>query len=320
MTIIKGNEKDTMTATYYIDTTIDDSFDIKGLRLLVDNAIAEKKEFLSIEINSLGGSVFLSTQIGAIIKSFKGKKIAHISSVAASAATYICCCCDEVIIDEDAYFMIHQPIVNSVGNIKTLESDLKLLRDISENYLSVYSSKTGKTKEEIETLWEDRDFWMSAKEAKEMGFVDKIKSRNMAIKKEALHSVDNKDISGINYQLPDFLSKKFNCLINNKKMEEPEEVIYKELDYDKVVEMVVKNKDFHQNLLEYTIGEEIKNPIVISSEIENKGEEKSPNFWSYKDFVEQGKVVRDLERKDYKKWKELYINSISNEFENIKNK
>ncbi len=74
-----------------------------------------------------------------------------------------------------ASVMIHQPWITQINNVTV--SDLKITADYMERtkkqLLEILSKHTGQTVSKLEKDT-DRDFWMSAKEAKEYGIVDKI--------------------------------------------------------------------------------------------------------------------------------------------------
>ena len=69
--------------------------------------------------------------------------------------------------------MIHQPLGGSQGQASMLEIYTKEILNIRDKLYAILASHTGQTKEKI-AADSDRDFFMSADEAKEYGLVDKV--------------------------------------------------------------------------------------------------------------------------------------------------
>lgn len=80
--------------------------------------------------------------------------------------------------------MIHQPW--STGRERTsvteLEITLREMQDIKKRLISILAKNTGQTIEKIEKD-ADRDFWMTAEDAKKYGLVDKVIDTRKAAKK-----------------------------------------------------------------------------------------------------------------------------------------
>jgi hypothetical protein len=57
-----------------------------------------------------------------------------------------------------------------------MENALKLLKNITKDYYDTYVSKLKKPETEFKAQWDAGDFWMTAQEALEWGFVSEIKS------------------------------------------------------------------------------------------------------------------------------------------------
>lgn len=128
-----------------------------------------------IYIKSEGGDVFEANEIANLIDGFKGKITGEGGSLVASAATYIACKLDDFTMPSNGQFMIHKPMASLFDkNEDEIASTLKLLKNITSNFIEVYARKTGLTAKKVEDLWSKGDFWMSAKEAKKKGFISGI--------------------------------------------------------------------------------------------------------------------------------------------------
>jgi ATP-dependent Clp protease protease subunit len=73
----------------------------------------------------------------------------------------------------NATVMIHQPSSGASGKISDIEIDLKEGLRLKKKLTEILAKNCGKTYLELEKN-QDRDYWMSAEEAKKYGIVDEI--------------------------------------------------------------------------------------------------------------------------------------------------
>lgn len=141
----------------------------------VDDALRNLGDVQSIvmRVNSGGGDVFEATAIYNILVKHPATIRVEIEGVAASAATLISMAGDKIHIAENAYFMIHQARGMAWGTSRELRDYLKLLDNADAAIRLTYSRRTGLTDAKLVKLM-DHDNWMTAKEAKELGFVDVV--------------------------------------------------------------------------------------------------------------------------------------------------
>lgn len=128
---------------------------------------------LNIRINSGGGNLFDGHAIYNTIKSFKGQKVTYIDGLAASAASIIALAGDEIVMPANAMLMIHNASSAVYGNSQELLEYAVLLDKFNLTMNAVYQAKTGLEPQKIKELM-DAETWMTAAEAKELGFVDTI--------------------------------------------------------------------------------------------------------------------------------------------------
>lgn len=150
----------------------------KDFQKKVDELV-EAHDDCELYINSQGGSVFEAAEINNQLKRFKSVTVT-VGSLAASAATYFIACYPTTA-SLNSQIMIHKPSMYVGGNEDQIQADLKLLKNVTKDYLAKYSKKTGKTVAEIEELWKAGDYWMSATEAKSEGFIDFIDDETEAV-------------------------------------------------------------------------------------------------------------------------------------------
>lgn len=134
---------------------------------------ATENDTVVIPINSYGGSVMEGIAIHNVIKGSKAKTEAHIVGYAASMGTIISASADVVVMPENGYYMIHDASALTYGGTIEHESTASLLEKINDDMAGIYSEKTGISKEDVRAMM-SKTTWLTAKDAKEMGFVDRL--------------------------------------------------------------------------------------------------------------------------------------------------
>lgn len=130
-------------------------------------------EDLEIEINSPGGNVFAGSEIYTALKNYPGKVTVNIVGLAASAASVAAMSGDVVRISPTAQIMIHNAWSYQEGDYKAMQHSAEVLENVNKSIANAYILKTGLSQEKLLELM-DRETWLNAKQAKELGFVDEI--------------------------------------------------------------------------------------------------------------------------------------------------
>ena len=133
---------------------------------------------ITLRINSLGGSVFSAIAIYNVLKSQKAEVVAYIDGICASSATIITSAADKVIMPKNALYMIHNPSTMAYGESKDLEKSINLLDTVKDTIIETYIAKTGQTKEVLAEMM-DNETWLTAEEAKSLGFIDEVATDNV---------------------------------------------------------------------------------------------------------------------------------------------
>ena len=128
---------------------------------------------VEIIINSGGGSVFSGSEIYTSLKDYKGKTIGKIVGIAASAASVIAMGTNELLISPTAQIMIHRASIYADGNKNELQKTVDMLEGADKSIANAYLLKTGISQNELLDMM-DKETWLTAQEAKEKGFADKI--------------------------------------------------------------------------------------------------------------------------------------------------
>lgn len=148
-------------------------------RSQVDNLVSEGVKDVHIYINSPGGSCFDAAEIVNIIQStFKGQITGEGGALVASAGTYIALHCQSFVMPENGMFMIHKPSGGMDGNVRDLEAYTKLLKNIEDQYYNIYKNRATDINA-LNANWNGGDWWMTAQEAKESGFITGIKEKTV---------------------------------------------------------------------------------------------------------------------------------------------
>lgn len=128
-----------------------------------------------VRINSGGGDVFAATTIYSLLKDHSADITVKVDGLAASAATIIMMAGDTIKAPASAQIMIHNPLAGLMGYFegKDLRKQADMLDTAKAAIIKAYTQKTGLSEDELTELMDDTT-WMTAREAKEKGFVDEI--------------------------------------------------------------------------------------------------------------------------------------------------
>lgn len=164
---------DSSTVTIYLQGIVEQDYGINAMDLREAIAKAGDAETIIFNINTPGGSVLESREIIDVIRNVKAKTVAHIGSLCASAGTSIALACNEVEMANGAHFMIHNAFGMAYGDKSALRKTADFLEKLELSIIEDYTTKTGKSAEEISAMMED-ETWMTAQEALDNGFIDRI--------------------------------------------------------------------------------------------------------------------------------------------------
>ena len=142
----------------------------------IDGLIRSGIRDVHIYINSPGGECMEANEIVNVIRKFPGKITGEGGAMVASAATYIAIHCEEFTMPENGFFMIHQISGGVCGKVADVESYLTMMKKLNDHYLKAFQDKC-KDKKKVKDEWEKGDYWMTAREAYENGFVTAVSGK-----------------------------------------------------------------------------------------------------------------------------------------------
>jgi len=168
-------EKDKDESTIYLYDQIGVDWFGEGVSALdfVKELSGVTSSLIHLRINSPGGDVFEARAIQTALREHSSLVVAHIDGLAASAATYVALGADEIEMAEGAFFMIHNAWGLTVGNSTEMRAMADMLDKMDASIRTDYMAKTGKKEEEISQMMA-AETWMTAQEALDNGFIDRI--------------------------------------------------------------------------------------------------------------------------------------------------
>jgi ATP-dependent protease ClpP protease subunit len=129
-------------------------------------------EDVTVRINSPGGDMFEATAIyNAIVR--RGGVTVSVDSLAASAASYIAMAGARITMAENAMMMIHEPYTITWGTADELRATAGILEKSTQIAANTYALRSGQSVDKVAELLK-AETWMTAAEAKELGFADDI--------------------------------------------------------------------------------------------------------------------------------------------------
>ncbi len=149
------------------------AFGVSAKEFLAELGELKDAKRLTLRINSPGGSVFDGIAIYNALKRHPAHVTVVVEGIAASIASVIVCAGDEVVMPENAMLMLHEPSAVVSGTADDLLTMAAALEKMRASLVSAYREKSGLPGGQIEDLL-SRETWLSASEALEMGFADRI--------------------------------------------------------------------------------------------------------------------------------------------------
>lgn len=127
---------------------------------------------VTLRINSVGGIVDEALDMYRAIVD-RGNVTAYVTGLAASAATIPLCGADTVRMADGAQIMTHAPSTEAKGDAAAFRRTAESLERTEQALLQLYMARTGRGEKEVLRLLATETY-LSASEAKRLGFVDEI--------------------------------------------------------------------------------------------------------------------------------------------------
>lgn len=127
---------------------------------------------VTVCLNSPGGDVLEGVAIYNVLNA-RGNVKMRVEGLAASIASIIMMAGKEIEVCSGAFVMVHNPWAMSMGESDDLRSTADVLDKMKQSMVSIYAKRTGLKDDEVVALMND-ETWMTAEEAVEKGFADKV--------------------------------------------------------------------------------------------------------------------------------------------------
>lgn len=147
-------------------------------QLLFLESVDAKKD-IQIYINSPGGSVYAGLGIYDTMQYIAPDVATICTGMAASMGAVLMCAGQKGkrTALRHSRIMIHQPMGGTEGQASDIEITAREIQKLKKELYEIIASHAGQTYEKV---WQDsdRDYWMTAEEAKEYGMIDEVLVRN----------------------------------------------------------------------------------------------------------------------------------------------
>jgi len=195
-----------MTAKPYILNQIGDTLNLLltgeisdwwgvGLNQVAAEIKAANPSTINVQINSGGGDLLEAQAIAAFLKSYNARVETTGMGLVASAATVILLASKNSSMAKNSWFMIHNPSSIAAGESEELRKTADLLDSMQDNLADMYVSAieaNGKetTKKEVLKMM-NAETWLTAEQAKEMGFVANVVDGIEVLNKQSAATIYN---------------------------------------------------------------------------------------------------------------------------------
>src|ERR1700751_151639 len=171
----------------FIGTPIDDFVANSVVAQLLFLQMADPKKDINIYINSPGGSVTAGLAIYDTMQFVTCDVATYCMGIAASMGAVLLAAGTQgkryALPNSD--IMIHQVSGGAQGSASDVERTVEYMFKLKRRLIGILAHHTGKTEEQIQTD-SDRDYWISAQQAKEYGLVDEVVKSRKDVSPETL--------------------------------------------------------------------------------------------------------------------------------------
>lgn len=126
-----------------------------------------------LHIHTVGGDLLAALGFADQVKSVASPVFSKIEGLCASAGTIISCACDSRYITPNSFMMIHQFWSAMEGNYAQFKDEMQFQDSLYQTMLDFYTEHSSLSVDRVEEILK-KDYWLSAKQALEEGFVDHI--------------------------------------------------------------------------------------------------------------------------------------------------
>lgn len=163
---------------------------------MVDDVLNDgNNDSVEVIINSGGGDVFAGSEIYSMLRNYASDVTVNITGIAASAASVIAMAGNTINMSPTAQMMIHKAWSYQEGNADDHDHEAKVLATIDQSIVNAYVDRTGMDRNTILQMMQN-ETWMTAQNAVDKGFADKIMFHNdgqLQVANSLGHTLPKKD-------------------------------------------------------------------------------------------------------------------------------
>lgn len=163
-------------AEIFLYDVIDRYWGISAKQVVDDLKALGEVTAISVRINSEGGQVFEGLAIHNALTRHAAEVTVHVDGMALSIASLVAMAGDAIVMGDGAMMMVHDPMGVVFGDAEEMRSYAEVLDKLGDSIVNIYAERTGQPYERIVELLDD-ETWMTAAEAVELGFADRIDKR-----------------------------------------------------------------------------------------------------------------------------------------------
>lgn len=167
-----ATQGDTLTMAIY-DAIGADLFGDGITASQVQNALKGDHKNVTVRVNSPGGDAFEGVAIYNLLNGCGKPVNVIVDGMAASAASIICMAGESITMNAGTVMMIHDAQGLGMGNADEMRKMADTLDTVTGAIADIYVANTGMSKDEVLDLMH-AETWMSADEAKQMGFATAV--------------------------------------------------------------------------------------------------------------------------------------------------
>ncbi len=193
------NQSDSNTLDLYFLDEIKDSYDFwsdnisSKVQEIIDKVNYYQPSKIKCIIDSIGGDAFVGIAIYNFLKHTTAKVEVEIIGLAGSIASVVAMAANKgkLRIAKNAFMMIHKAEGVTGGTAEQIIQGAAVVAKFDDQIADIYSQRTGRSIDDIRSLYATGDYWMTGDEAVAQGFADEIFNEAVNIEVAARLSTEN---------------------------------------------------------------------------------------------------------------------------------
>lgn len=161
----------------YFTSEVEDIEVAEAVERLLDFRVVSD-EPVTIYLNSPGGDVFAGLMLYDLVQEMMAEGIhvtTRVTGYAASMASVLSQAGNTRSISPNSWYMVHEPATLSIGKLGDIKREAQLLERLHDQLCGILAERSNLTKAQIKQRSKDKDWWMSAQEALDLGFFDELR-------------------------------------------------------------------------------------------------------------------------------------------------